>query len=254
MRRLFYLIPMIVLLAFINEGCKKKDTERGKLTLRFAAKMGSVLLDPSHITYHDTIQPAWIKVEKFQFYISNVTLITIDNKEVKLAGAENVGLFTWADTILNERSFTVPVGNYKAIRLGLGLDPGLNAMEPTSFPDEHPMSYTQNTHWGMASQYVFAKYEGQADTSATASGSLVFPFVYHIGLNENYREFTLSNRSYSINLNDETSLDFDIDLFKILNGGPEKLEVAGSSETHSINKPELAAKIRENLISAFTLR
>src|SRR5690606_21399848 len=72
----------------------------------------------------------------------------------------------------NTVTLTVPYGDYKSLKIGYGVNAEQNLSDPTSFPQDHPLSNYQSMYWPMIN-YRFLKFEGRAVQNSTSTDYLV---------------------------------------------------------------------------------
>ena len=68
-----------------------------------------------------------------------------------------------------------------------------------------------------------------------------------------YRTVTL-DKSFTIEATQNQNLAIIIQADKIINGGPNTLDIAVDDVTHTAGNPELATKVVENFVSAFSIQ
>lgn len=143
-------------------------------------------------------------VNNIQFYLSEFHLVRADGTE---EGVNNEVSFriprSTGDTLSETREDnfslvnpgfpqTLNIGNFEAtgsfsqVRFLLGIDVPTNQAEPSSFPEDHPLSL-DNLHWNLDSGYIFNQIQlfrgiTEADTTLT--------FI-NIGLSDRLVEVTL---------------------------------------------------------------
>lgn len=219
--------------------------ETGTFKLNFEAKITGgqplVINQPYSDSTNYTLQ-----VEGFKFYISNLTLVKTNDQEVNI---KDVDLINFNATGENYTSAKALIGDYKAIKFGLGVDSILNGTDPTSFPNDHPLSLFQNTYWNWSSQYRFVMLEGRADTVNGSSSNLDQLLIYHTGINSLYREYQ-KNINFSIQLNTTHQEDLTISLNEVFYGSAGNIDLKTESVTHTTSNYALALKFTENFITA----
>ena len=200
-------------------------------------------------TYVNAANQAY-NVAFFQFYLSHITLIAEDDSEVELA---EVVLYDMSDDDPSITT-TVPAGNYKAVRFGVGLDEELNNTDPTILAADHPLSWNQGTHWAWI-KYRFIMMEGKVDANPDAT-ILENDYAYHTGLDVLFREVTL-NRSVTVtsmdDITDETVGDVSISLNvnRIFGETTDPLDMIAEPVTHSEGDEfALAQLLTNNFVDA----
>jgi len=181
-----------------------------------------------------------MRIEKLIHYVSNIYLINENSstliKDVELIVYENNG----TPDPGNSRQMikvSVPIGNYTAIKFGLGLDPVMNSSDPNSFEPEHPLSSDQNMYWSTWLQYRFSIIDGRIDLDN--DGILNDVFSIHPGFNETYFEKTF-DKAISIEAGKENALSFTLEVNELFFGN-DTVDLAKTptwhGDTASINVP-----------------
>lgn len=189
-----------------------------------------------------------LRAELLKFYVSNVRLTTENGTSNLL---KDVELLDFQGGGTNTISGTIPTGSYSDISFGLGLDEDKNATEPSIYPSDHPMSVSQNTHWGTWSKYKFLMIEGKADLNNM--GSLNDIFNYHTGFDTCYR-VNQYNTTIMVNKGQTTTLNFTFDLNAIF-FGVDTLDMAVENSWHGSDPDDVDAAVilSNNLSAAMTL-
>lgn len=119
-------------------------------------------------------------LEMFMFYISNIYLKNNSDSVIHLSKIKLVEFQSQKNQcFINIDS--VPLGEYKEIGFGLGIDTILNNMDPSVFPYGHTLYGAK--HWpGL--KFVFNQIQGRADT--TSADSFNLHLAYHTGTNSLY--------------------------------------------------------------------
>lgn len=223
-----------------NDGsCVYSDPGGGTFQLNFNAFVSGgqplVINQPYADSAGYTLQ-----IEDLKFYISNLTLVKNNNQEVIIKDVDLIDLKAAGE---NYTSALVPLGDYKEIKFGIGVDSLLNDTDPTTYNVGHPLSTFQNTYWPWVAQYRFIMLEGRADTINGSSSNLNQLLSYHTGAKSLYREYSKSiNFSIQLDATHEESLS--INLNKIFYGSAGDVDLINETSTHSYSP--LALKITEN--------
>lgn len=216
-KQMLYVV-LIGLLAS-SSSCEKSSGSKGvdsaTLELNFAAVYDQqpLMMYAQEYPYEAGIQ---MKLQLFQFYISSVKLVDANGNEgpelldVALVSFENVQSAEAAQKGISVMVDKVPVGNYTALKLGVGVNPVLNATQPSNYSAGHPLS--QN-YWSAASSYVFAKIEGNADLEN--DGQFEQKLTFHVGGNDRYRERNFE-KTMALKSGNTEKINFSIDLKSVL--------------------------------------
>ena len=202
MRLSLLTLGLVVLLASCKDDPTPAPTNQN-LTLSFSLTDGNQVVVPGGtFGLWDSVT---VNLDVFRMYISRISLRTtsgnwLEVKDVVLLEANKPETMTY--------TWSIPVGTYTAIRLGIGLDSLLNAQEPSTFPPTHPLASAKGMHWSWAQQYRFISTEGRAVTATRQSN-----YAHHPGRNDMYRGFVLEK---SIGAN--AHLKFDLNLKSLYDG------------------------------------
>ncbi len=232
-----------------NDDAPKKNNvtpEKNNVTLHFDNVVGNQALELGK-TYNSNNQD--ITFNEVKYIISNIALVKADGKEVpynidnldKGATVINLADAKTFDYILTD----IPAGNYKEIKLGLGVKKELNTLDEEKFPKFFKSTDKNNTkmHWEWGTGYRFTKIEGKYDnntedfsihTGSTRKNNIeTDPFVPGV---DAFREVTLSLPSNAIVGTKAPKITIKADFDKLLNG-TNKITLLGNIPTvHNTNK------------------
>lgn len=220
---------------------------------------GSPLVMYQDYTYPDN---RLIRFQNFNFFISNVVLLPSEGSdEVKLTDIEFVEFSE--NTAINEAQTPVtfskkniPAGNYKGIRIGIGVPSNLNNANAGQFSAGHPLKKTFTTHfWSDWKSFIFMKCEGIYDLdgngifSATDRG-----FEHHPGMDAVYQNLTLL-KPIVIEEGKPFDLNLVVDVLKIYEMGGNYLDLADpiNKDTQEASDLPLALSLMQNFAQALTL-
>lgn len=229
-------------------ACRNNDDtpEKNNVTLHFDNVVGNQALELGK-TYTSNNQN--ITFNEVKYVISNIALVKADGKEVpynidnldKGATVINLADAKTFDYILTD----IPAGNYKEIKLGLGVKKELNTLDEEKFPKFFKSTDKNNTkmHWEWGTGYRFTKIEGKYDnntedfsihTGSTRKNNIeTDPFVPGV---DAFREVTLSLPSNAVVGTKAPKITIKADFDKLLNG-TNKITLLGNIPTvHNTNK------------------
>lgn len=217
-------------------------------TIQFRAEYDNIDLAIQSTTYAYP-NGAELKATLFQYYISDLVLIAADGNEVSLSDIELIRYEDATEDNIEERTYDVPSGDYTALRFGLGVKPGLNAMDPNNFAANDVLN--ENEFWNADARYVFAKIEANADLEN--DGTFDTGLSYHMGSDALYTTITFTG-DFTIDGNGDPQIVITSDMLKALSDGtntfdisdPEKQRVHGGNQA-------VAAEIWERLVGQFDL-
>ena len=141
----------------------------------------------------------------------------------------------------------IPEGKYKALRFDVGLTAAENAADPSTLPASNPLNPNVNgLHWSWQGGYVFLALEGLYRSKQELKG-----YSLHLAHEQNRTRVDLP---IAMDLRHDGTLETDFDVAALLNGSqPLSFEKDGAA-THSREGDPVAAKLTNNLASAFQAR
>lgn len=257
MRKIFS--ATLILSLFIFSSCKEDpiiDTT-GDLEINFTAEYGGEPL----VIYRDYTFPESelrIRFQKFQYYLSDVSLITDGSSDVTiLSEIELLEAFNNHDTdekaeLGEGRKYeTIPTGTYSGLRMGIGVSNELNVRN-TEYPLSHPLG---KNFWDGWSSYIFAKIEGNMDVNADGEYGTesAEKFVLHTGSNTVYQTITFPEPIViSDNANTLMNISVDVkDLFTNTEG--ELYDIINENTTHDPASLESGLFLMENFNRAMVV-
>lgn len=229
-------------------ACRNNDDapEKNNVTLHFDNVVGNQALELGK-SYNSNNQD--ITFNEVKYVISNISLVKADGKEVpynidnldKGATVVNLADAKTFDYILTD----IPAGNYKEIKLGLGVKKELNTLlDQEKFPKFFKLTGKNETkmHWEWGTGYRFIKIEGKYDnntedfsihTGSTRKNNIeTDPFVPGV---DAFREVTLSLPSNAVVGTKAPKITIKADFDKLLNG-TNKITLLGNIPTvHNTN-------------------
>lgn len=208
-------------------------------TIYFNHKVGNEVLQLMERSYSNSFGEPFI-VNRFRYYVSNIHVTDINNKKTAI---NQYYLIDEADSNSKTIKLSVPNNRIKQIEFALGVDSikNVSGVQTGNLDPAKGMFWTWNTG------YVFAKLEGQSDSSHIASHY----FTYHIGgykPNENAIRkinFSIMNREWS------NTFSINVDLLKWFDGNL-KLKINENPVCHVPGK--LAMQIADNYSQMFSIQ
>lgn len=248
-----------IALSLLMVGCDNSDpkpqmqAEDGTITLNFTSTFGNqplVMYDQAY-SYESELE---IKLQLFQFYLTDITLIGDTIGEVELSEIELVSfkeIFSLEDAQkgINLSFDEIPPGKYDRIRFGIGVNPTLNDTEPADYQIGHPLT---DNYWSAAAGYVFFKIEGNTDYEKDD----VFDdkLAYHVGKNDYFRETSL-DFSVVVPEGDNATLSFTVDLLDVLRDPATGAFIdLFETPTDHTNDPEVASFLADNMKKAIQIK
>lgn len=238
---------LFILLALINLGACKKDTEEphddghdhtheaqpGSLTIQFenmvdAAPLvfGTKYINPKLDTF---------KVSMFKYYISNIVVTKDDNSTY----SESESFHLIDHNVASTNSIVlsnVPAGSYKSIKFTLGIDSARN----NSGAQTGDLDPAKGMFWSWNTGYIMLKLEGTAPLSPDPNKKITYHVGGFSGANKTQRSYNISFNGSTANVSSTTSSMIHLranvnELFKT----PNLVDV---STNYIIHMPGTAAK------------
>jgi hypothetical protein len=244
-----YLI--FLLLPFLFLACDKDDDgKESSLIVGYQAQFGGEPLelqkayDYGGFPVHFTI---------FNLYVSELTLVRSDNTSVKVMDVEFLNFNESPGNLTPVIQFqypNIPVGEYSAVRLGIGVRADLNAKNPSDFATGHPLS-REEFYWPGWESYIFTQIQGYADVDENGQPDLTM--FYHTGSDAVYQEVTVN---YPVSIREDNSqLAITIDLQQLFTQADGSLYdiVANPTTAHDPSNLAVGQFIMNNYQKAITV-
>jgi hypothetical protein len=178
-----------------------------ELALYFQPFVGPEPLVLNKSTYPNPGGEGRFKVRDFQFFLSNIRLVS------------PTGIYTETDSYHlvrfdgEEPGFVialheVPRRNYERIEFGIGVDPAANR----SLASRGDLDPNGRMAWNWEVGYKFVLFEGELLRDSASD-----PLVYHVGFAENYRPIEIKLRREPL-AGHRSRLDFRVDLLRLFQG------------------------------------
>lgn len=252
MNRSFYFFTFAAVALFV-QSCKDEEptTPPGKstATITFDARWDGAPFQMQQVYLDDFGNR--IRCDKFLNYFSFVKLVAEDGSEVLLQD------FILADFSENNRyTAEVPAGKYTALKFGIGVDRDYNKdQDPAQYPSSSPLSVagSQGMFWVWNTGYIFAKFEGKADTTGTEGVELLSPIAIHAGDDFSYRTYTSQPFNVSIEGSDHVfAIHINVDRIFSPEQGND-VNIAQDAITHGGTNPDLTNNFMDNYLAALSL-
>lgn len=250
-------IKIIIALTLVSlvtmSSCNKKNVEIEKVTptgvlmMHLHTNIASNEVDSYDSVYQD-VNGRNMSLNLAQMYISGIQLVKLDGEIYDVSDVNFLKVFETEGYKLEN----VPVGNYKAIRFKVGLNPTINALESTN-PTytsllNSPEMWFENPV--QPNGHVFANIQGKVDTTVAKNGDLI-PFSYKIGTNLNLIEVALPEKNFTVSDGMISYAHLAIDYSKVFEGVQINQLNNLSINTIGDNSSALAATIKNNISSMF---
>lgn len=257
MKKTILFFPYLVLFLFISSACNDDNAaepENGALTINFVGSYGEtplVMFDEIY-TYEDEMA---LKMQTFQFYISDIKLLKEENGQVEKVDILDVDLVNFGD-IYNEADaingknipdIEVSAGTYTGIEFGFGLTEALNSTASSDYEVGHPLF---DNYWGPQTGYIFFKIEGNADLEP--DGEFNQPLTFHIGGNDNFKALSF-DKVINIESNASSAVSFNIDIQKLLVAEDGEYLDFREVQTHHAADSPYATFLSSNIVRAISM-
>jgi len=244
-------VLLITLILGLNSCTKDNETPTGNLKVVFTLNYDGL---PIVFNQNSDYNGEFIRMTTFTYFVSNMKLRSAQDS-VNLKDIDFVD-FSASNTSLkgakNGFSITIPkvkAGSYSTLEFGVGVHKALNATTPADYPSTSPLANTAY-YWVPWTSYFFSKMEGKFDSTAT--GNFELGFMFHTGLDQNYKVIQL-NRPINISSESTNTLHISLDVKKlfVLDGNPIDLNLI--NKAHWPMNKEVIISIINNYGTAFKL-
>jgi len=199
-----------------------------------------------------------VKVNMLKFYACDFKLYKEDNTAVNFAEVVLIDLdlteptsptiIKFPDNVMAE----INSAKYTKLSFGLGLNPTLNASDPVTFENSHPMSVNPNMYWSWATKYIFAKFEGRIDSAG--NGTFDKSFFYHTGLDQLYRMVEIPNLNLFVESEKLTELTIGVDFNEIFyptRANADSINFFTQGQSHTTDNLPVATLFVDNFSRSF---
>lgn len=189
---------------------RDNDIEKVNLSLSFNPKYHteSFLLD----TRYRATDTSEFSISKLNFLVSPIELINQDNQSIRIDIEDAYFINLENPSTLQVQLVNVPIGNYKGIKLGIGLPANLNSKDPSEFP----LTSTLNDlghYWAAWNSFIFSRLEGNFYTQNINTPYI--PFLYHSGIDAAYQSINLY-KDFTLTSNNPQHLTINLKVNEIL--------------------------------------
>ena len=228
MKKWLFLLTLAFVLPFSacddDEGGGVEETADLNLTFRLVYDDAPLVMFDDY-TLNDSVR---VLFSRFSMYLTDVALMGTDGSMTEL---EDIGFYNLTDSHMDTAGATegytlnftgLELGDYTALRYGLGLPPDLNGQAPDDFAMDHPLNAPEE-YWIGWESYVFVKIEGKIDADDNPD-EFEGNMALHLGGDEIYRDMVMG-RSFTLQGGmNEMVVEIDLyDMFHPENGEPYDL-------------------------------
>lgn len=253
-----FLLSFVFLAIF---SCKKdddidvKEATTKDLNVKFVCNFDdNPLVMGEEVVYDSKTK---VKLRTVDFFVSDLTLLgaTKDTviQEIGYVDFTTSNLsVTGAAAGLTNIFKNIPVGNYRGIKLGMGVKADLNAKDPSEFSKSNPLSNAA-LYWAGWKSFIFSRFEGKYDVDN--AGKFTDGFTYHSGRDKYYIEVEI-NEPFTVSAssdNNEVVIQFDVkNLF--LDDNSNYLDIAKFFEVHGSDENGVLEMFKNNFKYALSIR
>lgn len=198
-----------------------------------------------------------LTINRLNYIISNVVLIKEDGSEFVYPKEESYFIISEENEQFTVHLEGVPAGDYKKVRLGVGVDKQRYLQGETAQQSFWDLAVANNMTWTWSTGYRFINFEGTFTTAAQPEGML---FQVHQGSNsatDNYREITLNLPTTArVRQDEQPSIHIKSDINVLLDGDNKILlreNLDGAGTAASIMGGENLIKIAQNSLKLFAV-
>lgn len=241
-------------------GCEKDpNLTLGNFELNIRPRISGQALDDG--LFYENIEGRKYKVDAFKLFVSDITIVKEDGEEVVLSEVELLDMIAEGSGKTQHgegvaRTFPVSIGQYKGMKVGIGVKPELNHMVPGTYESTHPLSEENGMNWSWSAGYRFMVLEGMIDASANMDGAAIdHPFIYHTGTDTLYRELVYLNpeHAFEIKSNEELQFILEMDMNRFFYTETDTIDMVTDNFSHTTPvgsaSYELSEKIVENMVT-----
>jgi hypothetical protein len=143
--------------------------------------------------------------------------------------------------------------DFLSIKGYLGVDSNSNHKDPTTFPVSNPLNIltANDMHWDWNPGYIFVKIEARVDTIPDGVEKFNHVVVFHLGGGNLLQNISFSNLNWVSSGPRLHTLDFKLDLQKLLRNGTNTIDVKKEHFSHSLSSEfALSVKVIQNFRDA----
>ena len=210
MRKVSWLVALLLVVVSaigVTRWRLHRAAQPMELALYFHPFVGQQTLVLNETRYPNPGGEGRFKVRDFQFFLSNIRLVSAGGDYVE-SDSYHLVRFDGEEPAFVIILHDVPRRHYERIEFGIGVDPAANR----SLNSRGDLDPNSRMAWNWEVGYKFVLFEG-----TLLRGSTNDPLVYHVGFTENYRSMSieLPREPVSGHL---PRLDFRVDLLRLFQG------------------------------------
>jgi len=238
-------------LLILVSSCKK---DPGSIQINVIAEYdGEPLVLFEDYTYHDG---STIEFSKVDMYLSNISLIKSVNSELRLSDIEFVDISSASQSATDAQAgFPIRFNDiegqsFKGLKFNVGVPSDMNAKEPADFDVTHPLNRSSH-YWVPWTSYIFAKTEGNIDSTGGAAPNL--GFLQHSGKDELLRSLQVD---FTFEVEDEAvrTVNMVIDYKKLYGSSTDHIDIRSKPLAHNPTDLSYPVFMADNYPNAITIR
>lgn len=198
-----------------------------------------------------------LTIDRLNYIVSNIVLIKEDGSEYVYPKEESYFIISEEAGMFTVHLEGIPAGDYKKVRLGLGVDNERYLQGETAQQSFWDLAFANNLTWTWSTGYRFINFEGSFTSAAVTAATI---FQVHQGSNsatDNYREVTLDLPNTARVREDEMpSIHIKTDANVILDGTNKILlgnNLNGTGNASSVMGGQNLIDIAANTLNMFTV-
>lgn len=259
MKTLFKTLGLIAVSIFFLHSCTDDETATPVETpagdnLKLAFEM-TINGEPFNLSTNGAATTApfqGIRVDRMMVYFSD---IEIQNQNDEWLPVSEVLFYNLAANKSRAYDFTLPEGDYKAMRFAVGLNASQNGSDPLTHELDDPLSTSNGMYWSWATKYRFVIMEGRFNLNGPIQGTTSdLPFTYHPG-HDNFYEVKTYSKIVELKRNELSTINISVALEGLIDGAGGLIELPAQNTTHTT--PEdypIAEMFMANFRNAITLK
>lgn len=242
----FSTLTLLAVFALAFSACdnddETPDIQEGTVNMMFEYTVDGAAFDTAQI--YD-INGTSVRFTLANFYVGGIELMPEEGDAIPVEGKY---LLVTPEAGMQEVT-TVPAGHYHMVNFFVGVDPTTNSQSEGDFTSrdaDDPLSIQfPAMHWNWNSGYRFLRIDGKVDTDG--DGTVDESMAFHLGTDNMLQNVSLTAHKDVDNGSNMLHLQFD--LTKLFEG----IDLSADYSTHTMNNPELAAAVRDNIPAAFSM-
>lgn len=242
----FPTLALLAVFALVFTACDNDDEtpgiQEGTVNMMFEYTVDGVAFDTTQVY---EVNGTAVKFSIANFYVGGIELIPEEGDAIAV---DDKYLLVTSETGMQEVT-TVPAGHYHMVNFFVGVDPATNSQSEDDFTSrdaDDPLAVQfPAMHWNWNSGYRFLRIDGQVDTDG--DGEVDESMAFHLGTDP-----MLQNVSVTAHKDVEDGsnmLHLEFDLAKLF----DDIDLSINYTTHTMNNPELATAVRDNIPAAFSM-